>query len=86
MHGIDTIKFPENLYIPSTIKYKQLKKKLTVCMYLGNVKKVKVIIKGAELIRQCALIDWSNGELDKSEARKLGSCELSYSERTEICQ
>ena len=49
-------------------------------MYLGNVKKAKVTIKGAESIRQCALIDWSNGELDQSEARKLGSCELSYLE------
>ena len=28
-------------------------------------------------IRQCALIDWPNGELDQSEARKLGSCEQS---------
>ena len=79
MHGIDTIKFPKKLYIPSTIiKYKQLKRKLTI--YLGNVKKAKVTIKGAELIRHCALIDWSNGELNQSEARKLGSCELSYLE------
>ena len=87
VHGIDTIKFPKNLYIPSTIKYKQVKKKV---IGPGNVKKAKVTIKDAESIHHCTLIDWSNGELEQSEANKLGNpcsyIELSGLEWTEFCK
>ena len=66
MHGIDTIKFPKHLYIPGTIKYKHVKKNL-----LGEHEKAKVTTPIPHVKR--TLAPWSNGELEQSEARKLGN-------------